>query len=116
MENLIIRGAREAMVARETPEEKFKTIDDCVHEAQGGLEFAEWLMSYSGFSKRDIMQSYMIWKFKYDHKIEDGDEACLCFVEEGYAEKFAKLYDGRCSARTMYERLFNGNPTTRTNT
>jgi hypothetical protein len=87
--------------------ETFKTIDDCVHEACGGLDFAEWLIANSCINKRTILQSYMIWKFKWDKKIEEDSIASSRFVDEGYAKKFSDLYDGRCTARTMYERLFN---------
>jgi hypothetical protein len=93
-------------MSRDSAEEKLKTIDDCCREACGGLEFAEWLLAHSAIPKREIMQSYMIWKFKYDAKIADGDKACLEFVDKGYAKRFAELYDGRCTARTMYQRLF----------
>jgi hypothetical protein len=86
--------------------ETFKTIDDCVHEACGGLDFAEWLIANSGMDKRTILQSYMIWKFKWDKKIEDAETATQVYIDQGYAKRFADLYDGRCTARTMYERLF----------
>ena len=116
-EHPIVRGAREAMVSREHPKEKLKTIDDCVKEAPGGLEFAEWLLSYSGIPQREIMQAYMIWKYKWNERIDDGNRACELFVERGFAKRFSELYHTGISAHTMYERLFNGDTkTTRTDT
>lgn len=91
---------------RET--EKLNTLEDIVHEAPAGLEFAEWLISNSAIPKREIMQCYMVWKFKYDWKEPDVGNAFERWVREGYAKRFSEIYDGRCTSRTMYERLKTG--------
>ncbi len=86
--------------------DKHEILEDIVHEAPNGANFMEWLIENSTMPKREILQHYMIWKFKYDQHIKDDNGACIAYVDQGYAKKFADEYDGRCSAHTLYQRVF----------
>ena len=86
--------------------EKHEVLEDIVHTQEpGNIEFIEWLVEQSYIPKREIIQSYMIWKFKWNWKIADTDEAALRWAESGMAKAYAEQYDGRCTPRTMYQRM-----------
>jgi hypothetical protein len=87
--------------------DKLGVLEDIVHEAPSALQFAEWLIAHSPIPKREIMQCYMVWKFKWDWKEPDTNRAFERWAEgdRSYARAFAEVYDGRCSARTIYERV-----------
>lgn len=85
---------------------KHQILENIVSEAKGGLQFCEWIIEHSYMPKREILQTYMVWKFKYDSGIIDQNEAFKNYVNEGWALRFAEIYHEDIDAHEMYVRLF----------
>lgn len=93
-------------------QEKHQLLEDILADAQRDPDFFEQALEHSGMSSRNLMQLYMMYKFKYIlgqeiNKDPGWDTTCYEWVERNYASKFAQVYDGRLSVKTTTERLFN---------
>lgn len=84
--------------------DKHEVLEDIVKQCDA-LPFCEWLIEYSSIPKREIIQSYMVWKFKWNWGIKDSEDAWMRWAECGMAKKYAELYDGRCTPQTMYAKM-----------
>lgn len=90
---------------------KHKLLEDILKDAKRNPDFFEEALEHSGISPRNLMQLYMIYKFKYMlgeelRKDPGWNYACMEWVDRNYAKKFADIYDGRLSVKTTTEKLF----------
>ena len=92
-------------------QEKHNLLEDILADAKRDPLFFKEALEHSGINNRNLMQLYMMYKFKYmlgkELQRDPGwDYACEEWVNRNYAAKFADVYDGRLSVRTTTERLF----------
>lgn len=89
--------------------EKHDALEDIVKNehlaVNADADFCAWLIEGSCIDKRTVIQAYMVWKFKYNWGVENGDEAWLMWYDYGMAKRFGELYDGRCTPTTMYNKM-----------
>ena len=91
--------------------EKHQLLEDILADAKRDPLFFEDVLESTGITPRNLMQLYMIFKFKFDLGVELGRDpgweiASLEFYGRGYMEKFSHIYDGRLTVRSTYEKLF----------
>ena len=65
------------------------------------------------FGDRMLEQHKLVEKFKYELGVSlkrevDWNEAYKVWVEDGHAERFAKVYDDNKTFRQMYKEIVNG--------
>jgi hypothetical protein len=94
---------------------KHSILEEIVHSQDDSINFMETLIEHCAIPPRELVQAYMIWKFKYyygEERREDPgmESAAEQYVERGYAKAFANIYDGRCNLHTMEQRLYGEPP------
>lgn len=93
-------------------EEKHQLLENILADAKRDPLFFEEALEHSGISSRNLMQMYMMYKFKWTVGTEMGrdpgwDVATNQWVDRGFAKWFADLYDGRLKPSTLYQRLLD---------
>lgn len=93
---------------------KHIVLEDIAASDNNALGFMEAIIEHSGIPTREIVQTYMIWTFKYEFGKEINEDplwerAAEEYVERKYAAKFADVYDKRLHLYTIRDRLY-GNP------
>jgi hypothetical protein len=86
-------------------QDKLKALEEIEQEAPSSLQFTEWLIAGSCIPRREIMQAYMVWKFKYNWGMKEDTEAWLRWAERGYAKVFDKNYHPEICARELYFKI-----------
>jgi len=91
---------------------KHKLLEDICEDAQRDPRFFEDLLEHCGMDQRNIMQMYMVYKFKWNWSMDEyhdlgWDGTLQRWVEEPYsmAAAYADLYDENASVLAMYRRL-----------
>ncbi len=92
-------------------EKKHALLEDILADAKRDPDFFEEALEHSGISPRNIMQLYMVYKFKYmlgeEIQADPGwNYSCQEWVDRQYASKFARIYDSNLSVKTMTKKLF----------
>ena len=89
---------------------KHKLLEDILVDLHREPEFFETMLEHSGVSSRNIMQMYMVYKFKWnwsrESKIDIGfDGALNRWIEKGHAKYFADNYTEDASIWSMYHKM-----------
>jgi hypothetical protein len=74
-----------------------KILEQICEDARNDVDFFREVLLHSGMSDRNVMQMYMIYKFKWDYGKEimmdpGWDMTITQWVDRGYAKKFADVY------------------------
>lgn len=87
-----------------------KLLEDIAKDAHNDVDFFKEMLLHSCMSERNIMQMYMIYKFKWDYGQQVGkcptwDETIFAWTEQGYAQRFADLYEPNKSVCRLVREL-----------
>ena len=88
--------------------DKHKLLEEIAQDAQNNPLFFEEVIEHLGIDQRNLMQMYMLYKFKWNWNIHGKDawnKTSFRWCEKGMAKAFADLYDDNISILTMYRRL-----------
>jgi len=90
--------------------DKHRLLENICEDAQRDPRFFEDLLEHCGMTPRNMMQMYMVYKFKWNwSKEEHEDLGWECslqrWVDSGLAEAYADLYDEDATVVTMYRRM-----------
>ena len=91
---------------------KHKLLEDILDDLNQDPHFFEDMLEQSGMSSRNVMQMYLVYKFKWLWSEEAGKDigysgALQRWVDGGLAEYFAERYDENASLRSMYQRVLH---------
>ena len=89
---------------------KHKLLEDILTDLHQQPEFFETMLEHSGVSSRNIMQMYMVYKFKWNWSKDIGhdlglDGALNKWVTDGYATHFANQYKEDVTIWSMYHKM-----------
>jgi hypothetical protein len=88
-----------------------KVLEDIAKDAHGDVDFFRDFIYHLNKDARVIMQSYMMYKFKYilgeELKEDPGwDRATMEFCDRGYASRFADVYKEGLTVAAMEKLMF----------
>ena len=83
---------------------KHDTLEDIAHNGDAFL-FCEWLIENSSIPRREIVQSYAVWKWKYIKGIADTNQAWMEWANSGMAKRFRAVYSDDLSLISIYTQL-----------
>ena len=88
--------------------DKHRLLEDIARDGQQDPQFFEEVIEHIGISPRNLMQMYMMYKFKWNWQITGPrahNETAFRWVDSGMAKAYAELYDENLSVTGMYRRL-----------
>jgi hypothetical protein len=88
--------------------DKHKLLEEIAQDAQNNPDFFEEVLEHTGIKPRNLMQMYMLYKFKWNWEYQ-GREAWtktgMRWVSNGMSKAYAELYDENLSVTGMYRRM-----------
>jgi len=84
---------------------KHRLLEDIAQDAQNDPQFFEEVIEHTGLKPRNLMQMYMIYKFKWNWEYDTWNDTCTKWVDSGMAGAYDFLYNEEATASTMYRRL-----------
>jgi hypothetical protein len=88
--------------------DKHKLLEDIAQDAQNNPLFFEEVIEHAGINQRNLMQMYMIYKFKWNwnfHGEKAWNDTSFKWCNSGMAKAYAQLYDEDLSVTGMYRRM-----------
>ena len=88
--------------------DKHKLLEEIAQDAQQNPEFFEEVIEHTGINPRNLMQMYMIYKFKWNWRITGPDawnKTCKRWCDTGMAGAYADIYSHDICATVMYDKL-----------
>jgi len=88
--------------------DKHRLLEEIAQDAQQEPQFFEEVIEHIGIDQRNLMQMYMMYKFKWNWKIDGKDawnRTCIRWCNTGMAEAYSRLYKENLTVTGMYRRL-----------